>query len=343
MNLPEYIHRRRSELMGCAILLIICFHSYISLPLPLWKYVVRSNGNMGVDFFVFLAGFGCAFSLKKNPDIGAYFSRRMKRLLPPYYAALVLFFLAAGLPDLDTLLGMALPISIWIGYGGAYWYISASVLYYLLVPALMCLMENARWPRIMFLALMGCFSLAVPYITRAHGPAIAIMRLPALVAGTAMGVFYHSHHRRRDWWIDALLLALIYAAGVVLLRHRRLLVRYPFAIIDRSQINRLRKVLRAPMIITAAALVLEGIEKTPLRFVNAFLRFAGRHTLGLYLGHVIARYIALHALDLANWRLLLFLLTASWPVALAIEWGGKWLLKLAGRLMRPVPARPGGE
>ncbi len=340
MNLPEYLHRRRSELMGCAMLLILCFHSYTSMPLPLWQYVVRRNGNMGVDFFVFLAGFGCVFSLKKNPDIGAYFSRRMKRLLPPYYVALAVLCLLCGVPSARTVIGTILPISVWIGYGGSYWYISASVLYYLLVPVWMCLMENARWPRIMFLALMACVSLAVPYVTQSHGPAIAIMRLPALTAGVAMGVFYHNHHRRRDWWIDALLLALIYAAGVLLLRHKRLLVRYPVAIIDRSQISRLRKVLRAPMIITAAALVLEGIEKTPLRFVNAFLRFAGRHTLGLYLGHVIARYIARHALGLSNWKLLLFLLTASWPVALAIEWGGKWLLKLVGKLMRPVPAPP---
>lgn len=343
MNLPEYIHRRRAELMGCAMLLIICFHSYASLPFTLWYYVAYRNGNMGVDFFAFLAGFGCVFSLKKDRDIGAYYGRRMKRLLPPYYAALLLFCLVAGLPDLDAMLGMAVPISVWIGYSGAYWYISACLLYYLLVPLFLYLIENARCPRIMFLALMACFCLLIPYLTRETGPSKAIMRIPALIAGTAMGAFYFSHDRRRDRWIDALLLALFYAAGVVLLRHKSLLVRRPFPIIASSQINRLRKVLRAPMIMAVAALVLEGMERTPLRLINAFLRATGRHTLGLYMGHVIVRYAAAHFLGLGGWKLLLVMLTVSWPVALLIEWGGKGLLFLAGKLMRPAPARAAGK
>ena len=82
MRFTDCISRRRTELMGCAILLIICFHSYARLPGGLWRYVVRENGNIGVDFFALMSGFGCVFSLKKSRDIGPYYARRLRRLLP---------------------------------------------------------------------------------------------------------------------------------------------------------------------------------------------------------------------------------------------------------------------
>ena len=332
MIITNSISRRRTELMGLATLLIICFHAYVRTSFGPWRLVVQKNGNMAVDFFVLLSGFGCAFSLEKNRDIGAYYGRRMRRLLPANYAALALFALAAGIPSARILAANIIPIGVWVGVSQTYWYVGASVLYYILVPLFMSLMENARWPKIAFLGLVGVFSLIIPWMTRTTGPAIAIMRLPALVIGVALGVFHHQPQKKRDVWILAAMLVAIWAAGYGLMKHRMFFSHAPFDFITRAQANRLHKDLRAPLILVVAALALEGIERTPARFINAALRLAGRYSLELYLGHAIVRYAARHYLGLAGWKLLLVMLVAAWPVALAIRLGGKWLLALADKL-----------
>lgn len=345
MRLTEYISRRRTELMGCAALLIICLHAGISTGFAPWVWIVRKNGNIGVDFFVLVSGFGCVFSLKKNRDIGAYYGRRMKRLLPSHYAALALCVLAArGFPSALILAANIVPIGIWMGLGQNFWYVQASLLYYILVPLFLSMIENARFPRIAFLGLLGVFSLIVPWITQSSGAILAIMRLPALVVGVGLGVFHHSRRNKRDDWILVALVVLIWAAGFVQMRHRMIFSRAPFAFLTRSQANRLHKALRAPMILALMALALEGIERTPLRFVNAGLRAAGRYSLELYLGHSIVRFVAMQYLGLQNWALLAVMLTASWPVALLIRQGGKWLMALVDRLFiaRRDSDRPSG-
>ena len=338
MRFTDCISHRRTELMGCAILLIICFHSYARLPGGLWRYVVRENGNIGVDFFALMSGFGCVFSLKKDRDIGRYYARRLKRLLPPYYVALALCILVAGVPSVRTLAANLIPIGAWVGEGQTYWYVSASLLYYILIPPMRYLLDNARWPKLMFLALLGCTALLIPFVTRGVGPALAIMRLPALAAGAALGAFHHADWKKRDWWTLAALVALVWLAGFVLMRHHKMLSRAPLNLMSGSQANRLQKALRAPAIVTLMALALEGVERTPLRFVNAPLRALGRRSLELYLGHAIVRDVCMHWRGISGGRMLLVMLAASYPLALGIALGAKYLMRLVGWL--PLLRRP---
>ena len=342
MRFTDCISRRRTELMGCAILLVICFHAYARLPGGLWRYVVLQNGNMGVDFFVLLSGFGCVFSLKKSRDIGPYYARRLRRLLPPFYVALTLSMLVSRAPLFRTLAANVIPLGIWVGEENTYWYVSASLLYYILIPPMLYLLDNARWPKLMYLALLGYASLAIPFITRNAGPAIAIMRLPALVTGAALGAFHHAQWKKRDWWIFAALLALVWLAGFVLMNHHMVLSHAPLNLMTGSQATRLHKALRAPAVLVLLALALEGVERTPLRFVNAALRAVGRHSLELYMSHAIVRYAGMHWLSLSGARLLLFMLALSYPLALLIGLGGKYLLRLFDRLplLRRGPDRP---
>ena len=342
MNLTTVISRRRGEVMGCAILLIMLFHTYTPLPSAAWRFIVGENGNIGVDFFVFLAGFGCAFSLIRSPDIGAYYGRRLKRVLPPYYVAMVLCILLSGLPAVEQLLAYLIPVGVWVGHDENYWYISASLVYYLLVPLLLALILRARWPRIMYVTLLGCFSLAIPYVSRNHWPYLAVMRLPSLVAGVAMGAFHHTHSRRRDRWIDILLLAALGLAALAMLRHPRLLTRRPFPFLNKYQARRLRRTLCAPPLAALIALALEGIGRTPLRFVNAPLRAMGRHSLGLYLANPILRYFGVNCLRIGGWWNALFVLALSYPLGLLIEWGGRGLLALL-RKMRLLNAPSSGS
>lgn len=331
MNIPAFLHKRRSELMGLSILMVVCFHAEVSTPSRLLNHLFFQNGNMGVDIFALLAGFGCAFSLERDDRFAPFYARRMKRLLPPYYAALLLMLAAFGCGSAVTFVAHVIPIGVWVGQGAAYWYVHASMLYYLLIPALRWLLCRARRPRAMFIALFACLGLLVPFAATESGPSIAVARLPVLVVGVALGVFYHIHETKKDRRIDAALVLGVYAAGLFIVAVRRtgfLRADWFSSIMAR----RLHQDLRAPALAALLAAAFDALERTPLRFLNAGLRKLGKYTLAIYLSHIIVRNAATAYCGLAGWPLLAAMLALSLPLALGIDMAGRWLLKLWEKL-----------
>lgn len=80
----------RAYLMGIAILWIFIFHIYCWFKgtLPWWLYFF-SEGQTGVDIFLFLSAYGLEASLRKN-GWKQFYINRAKRILPVY-----IFFLSA--------------------------------------------------------------------------------------------------------------------------------------------------------------------------------------------------------------------------------------------------------
>ena len=331
MSVSELFHRRRAELMGLAILMVVCVHAEVrSHILPL-DYLLFQGGNMGVDIFALMAGFGCAFSLARDDRFGRFYVRRLERLLPPYYAALLVILVLFGCASAEMFIAHVIPIGVWVGHSAAYWYVSATLVYYALVPGLRWLILNARRPRAMAAALLLVFALAIPFACTESGPNIAVARFPALVLGVALGVFWHIHEGKRDAWLDLLPVLGAYALGLVMVTVRKTgFVDIPW--FDTNMVRRLHQDLRVPMLALACAGAFEGLERTPLRFVNAILRALGKHSLDIYMSHVIVRTAAKVFFGLSGWRLLLAMLALSYPLALGIDQAGKALLKLAKRL-----------
>ena len=331
MAFPNWISRRRSELMGVAAILVLLFHLPEFTDNALWRFVAVKRGNMGVDMFILLSGFGLTYSLKANPDPGRYWARRLERLLPSYYLMIALVILIAGMPERASLIAHILPIHLWVGHSEL-WFISACLLYYLVIPPMYRLMMRARWPRLMLAALMGVFCVIVPAATRISGPEIAVMRLPALVAGVSIGVFAQRHEGRWDFAIDAAMVAALYIAGFVLSRHPNMLSHPPVDLMNSVQAGRMGKALRTPLIVVVLALMLEGVERTPLRFLNAILRAAGRVSLEIYLCSDLLQYVNARWLNLDGAALAAFMLLLSYPTALAMDWLAKLILKGVKRL-----------
>lgn len=83
------------ELKGLAILLVMAFHTELAMDLP-----PRSQGFIGVDVFLLLSGWTIARSLRPDERASTFFSRRMLRVFPAYWMALVLFgIMKAGMVD----------------------------------------------------------------------------------------------------------------------------------------------------------------------------------------------------------------------------------------------------
>ncbi len=338
LNFLRLISRRRGEIMGVAALMILCLHIRMDTGSRLWRFFITQRGNMGVDMFVFLSGFGLAFSLEKHSDIGPYYARRMRRVLPSYYVSMLLVWLIAGVPPLRKAVQHCLPIGIWVGYWNC-WYVSATLVYYLLIPLIFHLVRHARAPRAMAAAWLFLLSLPIFMVTRDAYATIAIGRFPALALGTAAGAFALLHSRRKDRLIDAALLLAVYAAGVVLTRHPMMLSHAPRNLITREQAGYIAKGFRTPLMIVALAAALECVERSPLRFLNAPLRFAGKYSLEMYLGHNAFFYFDDRFLHLPSKPVrLVVTLLVIWPVAWLIYHAGQRGLALLKRL--PIMNRP---
>jgi len=69
---------------GLSILAIVIYHACIIIG------TVIPHGDMGVDVFVLLSGFGLAFS-RRDETLAAYFRRRLLNIGPRYWVCLIIF------------------------------------------------------------------------------------------------------------------------------------------------------------------------------------------------------------------------------------------------------------
>lgn len=89
----ELLSKYRGVLMGVQILLIMAFHytedlsnaaDHFNGPAQVFYDYI---GSSGVDMFLMISGLGLYYSWKRNPDAGAFYRKRLTRVLVPYVAA----------------------------------------------------------------------------------------------------------------------------------------------------------------------------------------------------------------------------------------------------------------
>lgn len=88
------LSRQRPVIMGISVAWVMLFHARFELPETSWMApmrLVKSMGFSGVDVFFLVSGLGLAWSAS-SPDFrpGSFLLRRVVRLVPSWWAALVL-------------------------------------------------------------------------------------------------------------------------------------------------------------------------------------------------------------------------------------------------------------
>ena len=83
MNM-SLISKYRGQLMGFAILIVALFHSSIVHTNDLVDFFCFS-GDMGVDIFFFLSGFGMYYACLKKQTYGQFMKKRMVRIVPAWF------------------------------------------------------------------------------------------------------------------------------------------------------------------------------------------------------------------------------------------------------------------
>lgn len=319
-NCGNILNRRRNGVMGIAALMVIIYHCFFNTGSVAINFLAGSNTKIGVDVFVFLSGFGISQSLIQKPGFRDYYIRRLRRLLPSYYIVLAGMLLLAGRTVTpQNLFRAIIPLSVWTGNEDL-WYVSASLGYYLLIPLFAVQIRNAKHPRICIAVLAVIFALAVPTALTAWKAEIALMRIPSLILGTGFGIFTAAHDRKEDRAKDIYLLAMFAVCGAALG-----ISKFDFGILSERQVLLLAKDLIAPALAILLALMLELLEKSPLKFFCGVMNGWGKVSLELYLGHLMIKEIVCRLVQLSSPALFAVLVILAYPAA--------WLLYRLSRLL----------
>ena len=193
MEHRQWVSRYREELKGIAILWVVFFHALI--PCTGILYDIQKIGYGGVDIFFFLMGFGLYHSLERNDNVGAYWKRRMARILPAYLP-LILCWMLVMFPQyhLSTVqairsgMGNLLLFGYWFSVPKTFnWYIGGLSLFLLLAPLFHGLLSASRKP-LRTLALLLFASVGLGFCCVGLDQYMAISRLPVFLLGMAFAM-----------------------------------------------------------------------------------------------------------------------------------------------------------
>lgn len=139
------ISKYRTQLMGCAtIMILLCHANGYGVVLPPFLRNLLIYGNLGVDIFLFLSGFGCFYSLSKANNIMMFYKRRMIRILLPYIIVSIFFLIIDEILHDDFCFGQWLyefsTIGFWHQHKGA-WFVALIIPIYLISPFLYKLLQ----------------------------------------------------------------------------------------------------------------------------------------------------------------------------------------------------------
>ena len=145
-----------------AALMVFGIHFFIFVPgLPESLYDILSNGSYGVSVFFVMSGFLIFGSLERSKTLKEYYIKRVSRILPAYYAILIVGIVFWGAvwkqmpPDTYAHMGWIryfLCLNTWIpsnayGYWNnlwGLWTISCFVFFYLIAPLLKKVIRNFK-------------------------------------------------------------------------------------------------------------------------------------------------------------------------------------------------------
>lgn len=158
------IYSFKTEMMGVAILILMVFHS--SIPS---FYGLKNLLEIGVDVFLFLGGFTCTLSYcksKSKNQVGAYFKKRIWRILPPYLILYTVIYAIDYLfKDNWNWAKFFGELTMWDNLAHnsiSMWYVPAILLMYALIPVYVSCYHKWKfvlWSPFVLLLFVSCMSL----------------------------------------------------------------------------------------------------------------------------------------------------------------------------------------
>ncbi|MCQ2137445.1 MAG: acyltransferase [Bacteroidales bacterium] len=183
------LSRQRKPLMGIAIWLIILFHLYEDTNYEALG-LLFGRGDIGVEIFGFLSGFGCWSSLNNNNSYITFYKKRARRILPSFLIIAVSIGLFRHFMYGASWVQVALVSSgLFLFWGDvSLWFAPYICICYLLSPLLFEIKKITK--NSFVLTLLGCVFATLLYSScKGHIPncGMWILRLPIFCLGFDLG------------------------------------------------------------------------------------------------------------------------------------------------------------
>lgn len=190
MNM-SLISKYRGQLMGFAILIVALFHSSIVHTNDLVDFFCFS-GDMGVDIFFFLSGFGMYYACLKKPTYGQFMKKRMERIVPAWFLVNLYGQLDAVGFDLTKLnawgtIKCMTGLSFLLNGTLLFWYIPAQLLFYAMTPLFMRIYEKSRFKAYLTYGVVWIGLLGLSILFHNGDYFIFLFRWPVYFMGIAFG------------------------------------------------------------------------------------------------------------------------------------------------------------
>lgn len=141
VNKLRNISTYRTPIMGMSILWVILYHIGLVYSYPISIIgKVTSLGYGGVDFFIFLSGFGLYYSYLKDNNIENFYYKRFRRIIPEFILVTIVLGIVSGNFSIADVLMKITTIGFWLpqfNFPYHLWYVSAIILFYLVFPLYM--------------------------------------------------------------------------------------------------------------------------------------------------------------------------------------------------------------
>lgn len=198
MNEIKNISTYRTPIMGISIIWVILYH--IGLEYEFTNPIIgkiASLGYGGVDFFIFLSGFGLYYSYLKNNNVGNFYYKRFRRIVPEFILVTIILSIVSGNFSITETLMKVTTIGFWLPqFNIPYhlWYVSAIILFYLVFPLYMYFFYKNPKLSLMIgcviglvLSLIYAYTYLILYPTEKCGLIFFTSRIPLFCIGIYFG------------------------------------------------------------------------------------------------------------------------------------------------------------
>lgn len=286
------INKYRKEIMGFAIIWVMCLHCYAKLTeelhIPVAAFVF-SQGNLGVEIFLFLSGIGLYYSMSKDSAPLPFYWRRIKRVVLPWLLLSCPYWIVKTvIVDREGLGSFFLNwtgFSFWRDGITTVWYVAFIILLYVLYPVVFRIQQNKS---ILLFAVIGAVFLAnfaMLWLCPAYydKTEIALSRIPIFLLGSYVGALLKNKvwndRKQVGFAVYTLVLLVVYVLGIISNYYEKNLFSYELG----KLMIRLGGGAVALLLIAGLSLL---FEKVSLSFVRNGLSSLGEITLEVYLFHV---------------------------------------------------------
>lgn len=294
MKLKELL-KYRNFWLGFAMLAIVWYHFKLDLPIGAFRRF-KDIGFGGVDICLFASGIGCYFSLKNDGNLARFFKKRFFRLMPTYWVFIVFWIAFRLICDpipAWAAIGNFLGIQYLSTFGMQFnWYISGIIVFYLLSPLLIKLVDMGHGVLARAAAFVSV--LAVTLLFWGSDTYIIIAaRLPVFYLGLLFGKLCREEWEIKLWQIFALAAAAavgLLLSLVVVSRFESLawvygLGWYPFVLVAPGACVLLSLLAMALERVAVGRAVLKGVNKL------------GEYSFELYLVHLGLFDVIMYAIN----------------------------------------------